>query len=316
MDQDATQSAVNNRPMNARSTGGGPKPVVRPIDAVGLIVGIVIGAGIFRTPSLVAGNASSESLVYLAWIVGGVVSLVGALVYAELATTYPDAGGDYYFLRRALGHSPAFLFGWARMTVIQTGSIASACFIFGDYASQILSLGAYSSAIYAGIAIIILTLLNVLGVRQGTGTQNLLTATEVLERSGEMALLLGATYGRLQSELLTPLIQRGWSILRRRGEVPDIAIDGRTVQLDYRSPLARAQGQRSVQNTINWITTTMAMGPEAQAAIDLAAAHRAAAEIIEEFKIEQAHHYRDWHDWTLVVTDDSAQFALILPLAS
>ena len=101
-----------------------------------------------------------------------------------------------------------------------------------------------------------------------------MTATEVLERSGEMALLLGATYGRLQSELLTPLIQRGWSILRRRGEVPDIAIDGRTVQLDYRSPLARAQGQRSVQNTINWITTTLAMGPEASTAIDLAAASR------------------------------------------
>ena len=89
-----------------------------------------------------------------------------------------------------------------------------------------------------------------------------------------MALILGATYGRLQSELLTPLIQRAWSILRRRGEVPDIAIDGRMVVLDYRSPLARAQGQRSVQNTISWITTTMAMRPEAQTAIDLAASAR------------------------------------------
>jgi hypothetical protein len=101
-----------------------------------------------------------------------------------------------------------------------------------------------------------------------------MTATEVLERSGEMALLLGATYGRLQSELLTPLIQRGWAILRRRGEVPDVSIDGRNVQLDYRSPLARAQGQRGVQNTINWITTSMAMGPEAASAIDLAGAAR------------------------------------------
>jgi amino acid transporter len=200
MDQDARQSAVNNRPMNAGSTDGAPKPVVRPIDAVGLIVGIVIGAGIFRTPSLVAGNASSESLVYLAWVVGGVVSLVGALVYAELATTYPDAGGDYYFLRRALGHSPAFLFGWARMTVIQTGSIASACFIFGDYASQILSLGGYSSAIYAGIAIIILTLLNVLGVRQGTGTQNLLTAIEVLG----IILVIAAAFALTSPEPAAP----------------------------------------------------------------------------------------------------------------
>lgn len=101
-----------------------------------------------------------------------------------------------------------------------------------------------------------------------------MTATEVLERSAEMALLLGATYGRLQSELLTPLVQRGWAILRRRGEVPDLAIDGRNVQLDYRSPLARAQGQRGVANTINWITTTLAMGPEAAAAINLAEAAR------------------------------------------
>lgn len=101
-----------------------------------------------------------------------------------------------------------------------------------------------------------------------------MTATEVLERSGEMALLLGATYGRLQSELLTPLIQRAWAILRRRGEVPDIAIDGRNVQLDYRSPLARAQGQRGVQNTINWITTSLAMGEAAASAIDLASAAR------------------------------------------
>lgn len=182
--------------MNARSNDGAPKPLVRPIDAVGLTMGIVIGAGIFRTPSLVAANGSSESMVYFAWLLGGVVSLMGALVYAELATAYPDAGGDYYYLRRALGRPPAFLFGWARMTVIQTGSIASACFIFGDYASQILPLGVYSSAIYAGIAIVLLTLLNVIGVRQGTGTQNLLTATEVLG----MAFVVAAAFAMVSPQ--------------------------------------------------------------------------------------------------------------------
>lgn len=95
-----------------------------------------------------------------------------------------------------------------------------------------------------------------------------MTATEVLERASEMALLLGATYGRLQSELLTPLVQRAFSILRRRGEIPDIALDGRYVVLDYRSPLARAQGQRSVQNTLTWVTSVMGMGAEAAGAID------------------------------------------------
>lgn len=101
-----------------------------------------------------------------------------------------------------------------------------------------------------------------------------MTATEVLERSAEMSLLLGATYGRLQSELLTPLIKRAFSILRRRGEVPDISLDGRLVALDYRSPLARSQGQRNVQNTLSWITSVLAMGGEAAQSVDLPAAAR------------------------------------------
>jgi APA family basic amino acid/polyamine antiporter len=157
-----------------------PKPVLRPVDAVALTIGIVVGAGIFRTPSLVAGNAATEATVYVAWVLGGVISLIGAIVYAELATAYPNAGGDYYFLTRAFGSRLGFLFGWARLSVIQTGSIASVSFIFGNYASQIISLGPYSAAIYAGIAIVLLTALNIVGVRQGTGTQNLLTAIEVL----------------------------------------------------------------------------------------------------------------------------------------
>lgn len=101
-----------------------------------------------------------------------------------------------------------------------------------------------------------------------------MTATEVLERAAEMALLLGATYGRLQSELLTPLMTRAWNILRRRGEVPDLALDGRYVVLDYRSPLARAQAQRSVQNTLGWLQGVLSMGPEAASAIDLPRAAR------------------------------------------
>lgn len=101
-----------------------------------------------------------------------------------------------------------------------------------------------------------------------------MTATEVIERSAEMSLLLGATYGRLQTELLTPLIKRAFSILRRRGEVPDISVDGRLVEVDYRSPLARAQGQRNIQNTLSWINTVLAMGPEAAEAVNLPAAAR------------------------------------------
>ena len=101
-----------------------------------------------------------------------------------------------------------------------------------------------------------------------------MTATEVVERAAEMALLLGATYGRLQSELLTPMIRRAYAILRRRGEIPDIALDGRFVALDYRAPLARAQAQRNVQNVTTWITSVLAMGGEAALAVDLPRAAR------------------------------------------
>jgi amino acid transporter len=159
---------------------GTPKPVVRPIDAIGLIVGIVIGAGIYGFPSTVASGAGSLAAVYGIWAAGGVITFVGALVYAELATMYPNTGGDYYFLNRAFGPRLAFLFGWARMTVIQTGSIATVSFIFGDYMSRILALGRFSSGIYAAIIVSILTGLNIMGVRQGTRTQNVLTTLEVL----------------------------------------------------------------------------------------------------------------------------------------
>ncbi len=101
-----------------------------------------------------------------------------------------------------------------------------------------------------------------------------MTATEVVERANEMALLLSATYGRLQSELLNPLIQRAHTILRRRGEVPDIAIDGRMVEIDYRSPLALAMSQRHVQTTLNWLQSVQAMGPEALANVNLPQAAR------------------------------------------
>nr|WP_199349539.1 amino acid permease [Nostoc flagelliforme] len=157
-----------------------PKPSLTLSDAVALIVGIVIGAGIFQTPALVASQAGSDIAVMFLWLMGGVISLVGALCYAELATVYPDVGGVYYYLKRAFGRGVAFLFAWARMTVIQTGSIALLAFVFGDYVSQIWRLGTFSSSIYAAIAIALLTALNIIGLQQGKWTQNLLSAAKVL----------------------------------------------------------------------------------------------------------------------------------------
>ncbi|MFN3421045.1 MAG: APC family permease [Armatimonadota bacterium] len=178
-----------------------PKPTLTVADAVAIIVGIVIGSGIFKTPSLVAANTPNEMLFLFAWLLGGLVSLIGALCYAELATTYPHAGGEYHFLHRTFGRDIAFLFAWARATVIQTGSIAMLGFVFGDYASQILSLGSYSPAIYAAVATILLTALNIMGVQQGKWTQNLLTATKVI---GLLLVVAVGLFAALPSEPITP----------------------------------------------------------------------------------------------------------------
>ncbi|HEY9282485.1 MAG TPA: amino acid permease, partial [Pyrinomonadaceae bacterium] len=157
-----------------------PVPALSVRDAVAITVGIVVGAGIFRAPSLVAANAGSEGAAMLVWIAGGAITLVGALCYAELTSTYPHTGGDYHYLTRAFGRPLAFIFAWSRISVIQTGSAALLAFVFGDYASQLYSLGEYSASIYAAAVIAALTGLNVLGVRQGARTQNWLTAVEVL----------------------------------------------------------------------------------------------------------------------------------------
>lgn len=157
-----------------------PKPTLGSWDAVAIIVGIVIGAGIFRSPSLVASSVDSESVLLTAWFLGGLVSFIGALCYAELIAAFPNAGGDYYFLLRAFGKKLAFLFAWARMSVVQTGSIALLAFIFGDYMAQLIDLGPYSSVIFAALIVILLTAINIMGLRLGTGTQKFLTSLEVL----------------------------------------------------------------------------------------------------------------------------------------
>lgn len=157
----------------------GPERVLTVADAIALIVGIVIGAGIFRTPSLVAASVDSGGMMLGVWFIGGLISLIGALCYAELSTTFPNTGGDYHFIMRAFGKRTAFLFGWARMSVIQTGSIALLAFIFGDYISQIYSLGEFSSVIYAAGIVLILTSINIAGIHLGSGTQKLLTTLEV-----------------------------------------------------------------------------------------------------------------------------------------
>ena len=164
---------------DAPPTGDQPRALLRARDGVAITVGIVLGAGIFRTPSLVAGGVDSGATLMLVWAAGAAIALIGALCYAELAAAYPNAGGDYHFLRRAFGGRLAFLYAWARLAVIQTGSIVILAYVFGDYLSQVASLGPNSSAIYAALAVVGITFVNWLGVRQGIRAQNWLTVVEV-----------------------------------------------------------------------------------------------------------------------------------------
>lgn len=157
-----------------------PQRTLTTLDAIGIIVGMIVGAGIFRLPSPVAAFSANETVYYGVWLAGGVVSLIGALCYAELASAYSNAGGDYYFLQRAFGRRLSFLYAWARIAVITTGAIGVLSYTFGDYASNLLRLGEHSSAIWAAIVVIVFTAINLAGIRESANTQNVLTAVELL----------------------------------------------------------------------------------------------------------------------------------------
>lgn len=157
-----------------------PRATLSVLDGVAIMVGLVVGIGIFKTPPLVAANVDSEWAFVVAWLLGGMVTLIGALVYAELASTYPSTGGEYRFLTRAFGLNTGFLFAWARISVIQTGAIAAVAFVFGDYAQQLHSLGTHGTAIYAAIVLLALTMLNLAGTTPSKRAQNLFTIVTIV----------------------------------------------------------------------------------------------------------------------------------------
>ena len=157
-----------------------PRASLSVLDGVSIVVGIVIGIGIFKLPSLVAMNVPDGITFITVWVVGALITIVGALVYAELAATYPSTGGEYHFLSRALGQSVGFLFAWARISVIQTGAIAAVAFVFGDYAQQVFPLGDYGSSIYAAGSLLLLTAINISGTYEGKYTQRVLAALTIL----------------------------------------------------------------------------------------------------------------------------------------
>lgn len=151
-------------------------------DAVSIIVGIVVGASIYKTPQMIFANADGPWLGLSAWALGGLLSFVGALCYAELATAYPRMGGDYVYLSRAYGSWVGFLFGWAQLAVILTGSIGAMAYVFGDYAYKLWNDRLVEESIvwFAALSVAALSLLNLAGVVFGKWMQNVLTVAKVL----------------------------------------------------------------------------------------------------------------------------------------
>ena len=150
------------------------------VDVALLVAGIIIGVGIFSTPGIVAANLSSKGWILVAWGLGGVIALSGALALGELGAAFPRAGGDYVYLRRCLGELPAFLYGWLFLTVSGTGSIAALAAAAGQYSGGLWSDTSGAGDRIPGVAvaavlIIGLTAINIVGLRAGALVQNLLT---------------------------------------------------------------------------------------------------------------------------------------------
>jgi APA family basic amino acid/polyamine antiporter len=152
---------------------------ITPLHATALVVGIIIGASIFVQPSVITGAVPNVEGVYLVWIVSGILTLFGALIAAELASAYPHAGGVYVFLREAFSPAVAFLWGWAMFWTMHTGIIAVIAMVFARYVSFFVPVGDIGLRGLAIGAVIVLTAVNYVGVRQGSLVQTTLTILKV-----------------------------------------------------------------------------------------------------------------------------------------
>lgn len=153
-------------------------------DSVAIIIAIVIGVGIFRVPAEVAKYLSSPNLIILAWLLGGIISLLGALCYAELSSSFPETGGNYIYLRESYGPWSGFLFGWSELLAIRTGSIAAVAFVFAEYSQSFLSVDKSLIKPIAISAVFILCFINITGLRYGKRVQNILTIAKILALVG------------------------------------------------------------------------------------------------------------------------------------
>src|SRR4030088_916664 len=157
-----------------------------PFDTTMIVMGGIIGAEIFVNPSVVARQVHTPLLVLGAWLIGGLIALIGAFVYAELAVLRPRVGGQYAYLRDAYHPIVAFLYGWTLLLVVQTGGMAGAAIIFGRYFRELSGIP-IPEQVVASLALAILTLINCFGIRAGSNVQSALMLTKL----AAIALLIG-----------------------------------------------------------------------------------------------------------------------------
>lgn len=163
-------------------------------DGVSIIIGIVVGTTIYEMPWLIFGNVETPAEGLAVWCLGGLLAFVGAMCYAELATTYPRSGGDYVYITRAFGRSTGFVYGWAQLSSVLAASVGSMAFVFANYARILFPVGPPSGVTFAVGAVVVISLLNICGVRAGRRTQNILTLAKVIGLTG--VLVAGAVWGQ------------------------------------------------------------------------------------------------------------------------
>ena len=148
---------------------------IGPFSGTMMVVGGIIGSGIFLNPSIVAQRVGTGPLTMLVWGIGAIVAILGAFIFAELGALRPAAGGGYAYLRDAFGPLPAFLYGWALLVAIASGATAAVAVTFASYAAPLLGLAPSSHIPLAAAVIVLLALVNIVGVRPGAVTQNVFT---------------------------------------------------------------------------------------------------------------------------------------------
>src|SRR5918998_802847 len=179
-------------------------------DATMIVMGGIVGSGIFINPYVVAQQVHTPPLVLGAWLAGGAGALAGAFVYAELAARRPEVGGQYAYLREAFHPSVAFLYGWALLLVIQTGGMAAVAVTFARYFAELTG-ATLPDWVTAALTLGALTLVNCLGVRAGSNVQSLLMVLKILAVA---ALVACGLFGVAEPRALTggPLLDRPASL--------------------------------------------------------------------------------------------------------